>query len=139
MYRVTRKHVIIDTFTAFYAAVVSKDGVEIANVVPDEVFNTSITFYPLTQAKKKDYTLKSSFTHKKNNKAMSILTLPTTRALEQFFILSLFSFEKLSWKDYIINDYHWREFIDQKFKRETHWADIYHSEIRVTYSLLKNN
>ena len=139
MHRVTRDCVIIDTFTVYYAAVVSKDGVEIANVVPDEVFNTAIVFHPMTQAKKKGYTLKSSFKTGKNKKEMSVLSLPTIRALEQFFSLAGFTFEKISWDKYKKRDYYWREFIDQDFKRTSHWSDVYHTKIRVTYKLYKEN
>jgi hypothetical protein len=109
----------------------------IAKVVPDEVYETAVVFHPLTQFKKKDYSLKSHYLQKSTNKKVSILTLPTKRALEQFFYLAGFSFEKLSWEKYIKNKRNWRDFIVQEVKRNSHWADIYYPEIRVTYNLYK--
>ena len=134
MKKVARKYIIIDTFTAYYAAIVSKDGSQIAKYTSTDTFNLPIVFYPLVQAKKKDYAIKTSF-NKKPNKPLSILSLPTITAIENFYNLLSLKYSLLSWKDYSINNYNWQDFIDPSIKINSHWADVYHTKIRVSYLL----
>ncbi|HAR63885.1 MAG: SAM-dependent methyltransferase [Candidatus Margulisiibacteriota bacterium] len=127
------KNIIIDTFTAYYAAVVSKDGTEIAQYTLPETFNLPIVVYPMTQAQKKDYTLKHTFRKKDRNKPLSLLTLPTLKAMENFLNLCNLQYRVLPWDAYVVNNYQWQDFINPGVKKSSHWADIYHSKIRVSY------
>lgn len=131
----TARIVVLDTFTAYYGAVVSKDGVAIASTLPEPAYELPLVLYPYTQAKKKDYTLTRAFSRTKKQKALSVLTLPTLKAFEYFFEVTGFQAEKLDWRPYVHHDYTWQDFIQIGVKKQSHWADIYHTDIRATFIL----
>ncbi|MFC2140323.1 class I SAM-dependent methyltransferase [Candidatus Auribacterota bacterium] len=134
MKKVAKKYIVLDTFTAYYGATVAKERKKIADYMKDESFELPLIIYPLTQAKKTDYTLTHHF-KRKNKKSLSILSLPTIPALENFFRLLDLEATLLSWKKYVVNNYSWKDFMGQEIKRKSHWADVYHTKIRVSYLL----
>lgn len=134
--RVTRETVIIDTFTAYYGAVVSRDGIDILNNTKNKSFNLPMVLYPITKAEKKSYTIKDSFKRQKKQKPLSLMALPTISALENFFSLSGFNYREILWDKYFTSkEMDWTDLIDTKQKKESHWSDIYKTKIRVTYIL----
>ena len=105
------KHfILIDTFTAYYGACVSKDGVKISKNMDDGAYDLPLILCPVMQSNKKDYTLDNFITRK--NTKLSILSLPTIPAIENYFDLLDLKYQMISWEKYIINDFSWKNFID---------------------------
>ncbi len=132
MKRKAREHILIDTFTAYYGACMTKEGVKFQENISDEAYNLPVVLHPLTQAEKKDYTLNRFFKNRKN-KPISMLSLPTIPALENFFRLMNCAYERISWQSYVINRYTWKDFTRSGMKKASHWADVYHTGLRVSY------
>lgn len=132
MKRAASKYILLDTFTAYYGACISKEGVNIFNHTRPETFNLPLVMCPLTQADKIDYTLLKNF-KKPGKRTLSMLSLPTIPALENFFDLLGLSYARLSWDKYVINDYGWEDFFRQDVKKSSHWADVYHTGLRISY------
>ena len=132
--KVTARYIILDTFTAYYSACVSKEGELISLSIKDNTFDLPLVIYPLTRAQKKDYNLQNYNLERK--KVLTCMTLPTVLALERFFEILDFKFQLIAWDKYIINNFSWIDFKeDQSLKRRCHWADLYHTKIRVAYFL----
>lgn len=136
MKRIARRHIILDTFTAYYGACMSRDGERVYRSVIDETFDLPMILHTQTQSKKRDYTIPVSF-QTPQLRSVSLLALPTEHALEYFFQLLALRYRKISWDDYVINSLTWRDFMDSNAKRNSHWADVYHTGIRVAYLLEK--
>ncbi|MFC1669338.1 class I SAM-dependent methyltransferase [Spirochaetota bacterium] len=136
MASVAKEFIVLDTFTAYYAACMTKEGSRILKSTKDSTFDLPIIFMPLTQASKGDYTLNSSFINERD-KNISMLSLASTSALENFFRLLQLKFTEINWDKYFVNNYTWRDFADSKIKKKSHWADIYNSGLRVSYLLQK--
>lgn len=137
MARVAKKAVILDTFTAYYAATVAKDREKFLAGTNEATFDLPVVYYPLTKSQKKDYKL---IKVSENVKGMdlSLIALPTIPALEQFFEICTLKAEKILWNDYINNNVaRWQAFSDQNTKHTSHWADLYGNRIRVSYLLKK--
>ena len=127
--------IILDTFTAYYGAVVAKDGIKIAQHTSEETFDLPMILMPVTQSQKQDYRLQSSFIKKHGKKQLSLLTLPTIPALEYMFDLVGLNYTRLTWDNYTVNNYSWKDFVSIGVKKTSHWADVYHTKLRVTYIL----
>lgn len=136
MTKVAKKAIILDTFTALYLGTVSKDSHEVNRYAEDKTFNLPFVFYSVTQAKKLDYDLKNK-RKARNMRPLSMLTLPTEKAFENFFLMLGLKSKKISWAEYESNNYTWQDFFKQEVKEASYWADIYHSDIRVSYLLTK--
>lgn len=133
MQRVARNTILLDTFTASYAAIQGKDSVEIHPAVTDELLNLPILFVTQTQPDKKDYRLPESFAQ--NGKELSLTTFPTS-ALIELWVRSLgMEYQKLDWSAYTEKSCHWRDLYSTHQKKRSHWSDIYSSGARVSYRI----
>jgi len=133
MARVARRGILLDTFTARYAALQGKDAHQYHPHVTDELLNTPILLTSLTQSAKKDYRLPNAFSYK--GKDLSLTTFPSRALLEIWFQALSLDDELLDWRDYIQNPCHWRDLWTPEQKQSSHWADVYASEVRVAYRL----
>ena len=126
--------IIIDTFTAYYSLIQGKDAVEANSIIKDDIFKLPIMMHSLTQADKKHYSLPESF--KGQNKKLSFLTCPTIPLLELYFFSLALKFKKLDWSQYLKNPQKkWQELEPSQGKIDSHWTDIYSTDIRVSYLL----
>ena len=133
MARVARRGILLDTFTARYAALQGKDAHQYHPHITDELLDTPILLTSLTQSEKKDYRLPNSFTYK--GKDLSLTTFPSRALLEIWFQALGLGFELLNWQDYVQNPCYWRDLWTPEQKQASHWADVYASEVRVAYRL----
>lgn len=136
MAKVAKKAIILDTFTAYYAATVAKDRDNFMQGINEKSFDLPWVYYPLTKSQKKDYKLiKSTENHK--GIELSLLALPTLPALQHFFEIAQLKATLINWQAYIKEPApSWQAFADQAVKRSSHWADLYANKIRVTYLLI---
>lgn len=132
MERVARKSILLDTFTARYAALQGKDAQQYQHL-KDETFATPILLTSLTQSAKKDYRLPNSFPYK--GKELALTTFPSRALLEIWFQVLDLGFRFMEWDDYIQKPCHWRDLWTPEQKQSSHWADVYASEVRVSYRL----
>ncbi|MEE9258187.1 MAG: methyltransferase domain-containing protein [Nitrospinaceae bacterium] len=133
MLRAARETVLLDTFTAGYAAVQGKDALDIYPNIKDETLGLPLMIVSLTQTEKKDYRLPHSFEHK--GKDLSMTTLPTESLLEIWFRSLGADFKRLDWSGHITRACSFRDLHTPKQKKESHWADVYASGVRVSYRL----
>ena len=133
MAKVARETILLDTFTAAYAAVQGKDSETIQRVLDDSVLNLPMMLVVATQAQKTGYRLPKSFTLDGN--ALSLTSYPTRHLLETWFEGLNLRYKKLSWGQYAHPSKQWRDFLSATQKKESHWADIYSSDLRVSYRL----
>ena len=135
MLRATKETVIIDTFTAKYAAIQGKDAPQVYKNINDETLKLPILLTALTQPEKKDYTLPHSFGYK--NKNLGIITLPSAELLEIWFQSLGVGFKKLDWSTYKTRPCTYHDLLNPEQKKSSHWADVYTSGVRVSYLLHK--
>ncbi len=135
MKRVAKDALILDTFTAYYAPCISKDGAVISEKMNYDAYELPLMIYPTTKSVKGDYTLAEGFMNDDNSCLISIMSLPSVSALENFFMQLGLAFEKIDWSDYSVNNFQWHDFIRNETKYNSHWADIYLCNIRVSYIL----
>lgn len=135
MSRAAKKAVLIDTFTAAYAAVQGKDALGIFPNIKDETLDLPLMLVSLTQTEKKDYKLPQSFRSKGND--LSLTTLPTRALLEIWFDSLGLDYEFLDWKRYAQRELTFRDLFTPEQKKNSHWADVYASGVRVSYRLGK--
>ncbi len=133
MARVAKKCVLLDTFTARYAALQGKDALQYYPNIKDETLDLPILLTSLTQSEKKDYRLPDAFSYK--GKELSLTTFPSRALLEIWFQVLGLDFKFLEWQDYIQKPCHWRDLWTPEQKQACHWADVYASEVRVSYRL----
>ena len=133
MSRVARETVLLDTFTAGYAAVQGKDAAVVAPAIKDETLDLPLMIVSLTQADKKDYRLPESFDHR--GKDLSMINLPTRALFEIWFQRLDLKFHHLDWSEYCTRSCSFRDLITSRQKQDSHWADVYSSGIRVSYHL----
>ena len=133
MTRVARKCILLDTFTARYAALQGKDAHQYYPHLKDETFDSPILLTSLTQTEKKDYRLPNGFSHK--GKTLALTTFPSRALLEIWFQVLSLDFKLLEWTDYIQRPCYWRDLWAPEQKQSSHWADVYASEVRVSYRL----
>ncbi|WP_282010392.1 class I SAM-dependent methyltransferase [Nitrospina watsonii] len=133
MQRAARRCIVLDTFTAAYAALQGKDALTIHPHVTDDTLELPILFTTLTQSAKKDYTLPESFPHKDRN--LSLTTFPSRTLLEIWFQSLGLQATALDWSAYIEKPCHWRDLWTPEQKKVSHWADVYAAGVRVAYRL----
>lgn len=131
--RAARECVLLDTFTAYYAALQGKDAEEIYPHVKNKTMELPMMLVSLTQPGKGDYRLPRSFTYK--NKSLSLTSYPTQTLLEIWLHALNTRFTLLDWSPYIQKPCSWRKLRTQKQKENSHWADVYASGVRVSYRL----
>ena len=133
MAKVAKKCILLDTFTARYAALQGKDALQYYPNISDEMLDLPILLTSLTQSEKKDYRLPETFPYK--GKQLSLTTFPSRALLEIWFQILALDFRFLEWDDYIQKPCHWRDLWTPEQKQASHWADVYASEVRVSYRL----
>ena len=135
MLRAAKESLILDTFTAGYAAVQGKDAPQVSENISEETLQLPIMFAALTQPEKKDYTLPHSFDYR--SKDLSLITLPSSSLLEIWFNSLNVEFKKLDWSFYSSRSCTYQDLLTPDQKVSSHWADVYKSGIRVSYVLSK--
>ncbi len=133
MRRAAKECLLLDTFTAAYAALQGKDALSIGPHVTDELLQLPLTLTTLTQSAKKDYSLPDSFEY--NDKMLSQTTFPSKSQLEIWFQSIGMDFKLMDWSGYIQKPVHWRDLMTPDQKKASHWADVYSSGVRVAYRL----
>ena len=136
MQKVAKEAVLIDTFTAAYAAIQGKDALDVYSSINDETLLLPMLLTSLTQPDKKDYRLPHSFQH--NEKDLSIITLPTDKLLKVWFQSLGMSYVDINWKEYQTRSCTYHDLLTPEQKKTSHWADVYASGVRTSY-LLKTN
>lgn len=135
--RVAREAILVDTFTTAYCAIQGKEGPEILAQIEDEVLELPLMITSTTQTQKKGYRLPHSFN--RAGKELSLMTYPSARLLEVWFRSLGMEYQRLDWSSYFVRPCHWRDLVSSQQKKESHWADVYASGIRVSYSLFSEN
>jgi SAM-dependent methyltransferase len=135
MQKVTKETILIDTFTASYAAVQGKDAPQVFNSINEESLRLPMMLTALTQPGKKDYRLPHSFPHK--DKDLSLITLPTTALLEIWFQSLRMHYNQINWNQYETRPCTYHDLLTPEQKKSSHWADAYTSRVRVSYLLQK--
>ena len=135
MLRAAKETVILDTFTAAYAAIQGKDAPQVYGNVTEETLKLPILLTALTQPEKKDYTLPHSFDYR--SKDLSLITLPSIELLEIWFQSLNTQFTKLDWSTYKTRPCTYHDLLTPEQKKTSHWADVYTSGIRASYLLHK--
>lgn len=133
MSRVAKETVLLDTFTAAYAAVQGKDADAVYPGIKDETLDLPLMIVSLTRPDKKDYRLPESFDH--SGKDLSLITLPTRALFELWFERLNFNFTRLDWSAHSTRPCSYHDLITPQQKKDSHWADVYSSGIRVSYRL----
>ncbi len=136
MARVCRNTLLLDTFTAAYAAVQGKDALTVYPAVDDETLALPLSIVTLTQPEKRDYRLPQSFPYK--GKQLCLLTLPTQALLEIWFRSLGMEYKRIDWSRHIQAPKSYRDLYTPEQKKSSHWADVYASGIRVSYRLQPN-
>ena len=135
MLRAAKETVILDTFTAAYAAIQGKEAPQVYESVNEETLKLPILLTALTQPEKKDYTLPHSFDYR--SKDLSLITLPSAELLEIWFQSLNAQFNKVDWSTYATRACTYHDLLTPDQKKSSHWADVYTSGIRVSYLLHK--
>ena len=135
MRKVAKEVVLIDTFTAAYAAIQGKDAPEVYKSINEKNLKLPMMLTALTQPEKKDYRLPHSFPHK--DKTLSLITLPTQALLEIWFQSLKMRFTQLDWKKYQTRTCTYHDLLTPEQKKSSHWADAYTSGVRISYILKK--
>jgi len=133
MARAAHKCILLDTFTARYAALQGKDALQYYPHLKDELLESPLLLTSLTQSEKKDYRLPNAFLYK--GKELALTTFPSRALLEIWFQVLGLDSRFLKWDDYIQKPCHWRDLWTPEQKQASHWADVYASEVRVAYRL----
>ena len=137
MKRVAKETILLDTFTAGYAAVQGKDADAVFPAIRDETLDLPLMIVSLTRPEKKDYRLPESFDH--NGKDLSMITLPTRALFEIWFERLNLKYTRLDWSEYTTRSCSFRDLITPQQKQDSHWSDVYSSGIRVSYRLSSTN
>jgi SAM-dependent methyltransferase len=137
MCRAAKETVLLDTFTAGYAAVQGKDAASVYPGITDETLDLPLMIVSLTQPEKKDYRLPESFDYR--GKDLSTITLPTRALLEIWFQQMKVRYRLLDWTEHCVRPCSYHDLFTPKQKQDSHWSDIYSSGIRVSYRLSINN
>ena len=135
MQKVAKETVLLDTFTAAYAAVQGKDAPQVYRSVTAENLELPMMLTALTQPEKKDYRLPHSFPHR--DKDLSLITLPTSALLEIWFQSLGMQFTKIDWQEYQTRPCTYHDLVTPEQKKSSHWADVYTSGVRISYLLKK--
>lgn len=135
MQKVAKEVVLIDTFTAAYAAIQGKDAPEVYQSINEASLKLPLLLTALTQPGKKDYRLPHSFLHRK--KDLSLITLPTTVLLEIWFQSLGIRYNQIDWNNYKTRPCTYHDLLTPEQKKSSHWTDVYTSGVRVSYRLEK--
>ena len=135
MQKVAKEAVLLDTFTAAYAALQGKDASQVYRSVTEENLKLPMLLSALTQPEKKDYRLPHSFPHR--DKDLSLITLPTSALLEIWFQSLGMQFTKIDWQEYQTRPCTYHDLVTPEQKKSSHWADVYTSGVRISYLLKK--
>ena len=133
MRKAARNCILLDTFTAAYAAIQGKDAMGIYPLMTDDTLKLPALITSRTQADKKDYQLPQSFDY--NGKQLSLTTFPTQSLLEIWFESLHTNFQYLDWSSYATRECSWKDLNTPDQKNSSHWADVYTSGVRVSYRL----
>ena len=133
--KVAKETVIIDTFTAAYAAIQGKEAPVVYRAINEESLKLSMLLTSLTQPGKKDYRLPYSFPHR--NKDLSLITLPTDALLKTWFQSLGMSYTKINWEKYQTRTCTYHDLVTPEQKKSSHWVDVYTSGVRASYLLSK--
>ncbi len=133
MQKVAKETILLDTFTASYAAIQGKDAPQVYESINDEGLKLPMMLTALTQPEKKDYRLPHSFPHR--DKELSLITLPTPALLEIWFQSLKMQFTQIDWSEYQARPCTYHDLLTPEQKKSSHWADIYSSGVRVSYLL----
>lgn len=133
MARAARHTLLIDTFTAAFAALQGKDAPAIQEKLSDEALTLPLQIVSLTQPEKKDYRLPDSFNRR--GRELSLMTLPTRALLEIWFESLDWKYRQLDWSPHITRPVTHRDLMTPEQKKASHWADVYASGVRVAYRL----
>ena len=133
MQKVAKEAVLLDTFTAAYAAVQGKDAPQVYQSINEDSLELPMLLTALTQSDKKDYRLPHSFPHR--DKDLSLITLPTCALLEVWFQSLGMRFTKIDWSETQTRACTYHDLLTPDQKKASHWADVYTSGIRVSYLL----
>jgi len=133
MARAARHTLLVDTFTAPFAALQGKDAPAIQEKLSDEAFTLPLQIVSLTQPEKKDYRLPGSFNRR--GRELSLMTLPTPALLEIWFESIGWRHRRLDWSAHITRRVTHRDLMTPEQKKASHWADVYASGVRVAYRL----
>lgn len=133
MNRVARETILLDTFTAGYAAVQGKDAADVYPAVKNETLDLPLMIVSLTQPEKKDYRLPESFDYCGKN--LSMITLPTRALLEIWFQALEIKYDLLDWSAYSVRSRSYSDLFTPEQKQGSHWSDVYSSGVRVSYRL----
>lgn len=131
--KVAKETILLDTFTAAYAAIQGKDAPEVYRNINEENLKLPLMLTALTRPEKKDYRLPHSFPH--GNKDLSLITLPTPALLEIWFQSLGMSCTRIDWQEYQTRTCTYHDLLTPDQKKASHWADIYASGVRVSYLL----
>ena len=135
MQKVAKEAVLLDTFTAAYAAVQGKDAPQVYRSVTAENLELPMMLTALPHPEKNDYRLPHSFPHR--DKDLSLITLPTSALLEIWFQSLGMQFTKIDWQEYQTRPCTYHDLVTPEQKKSSHWADVYSSGVRVSYLLKK--
>lgn len=133
MARAARHTLLVDTFTAAFAALQGKDAPAIQASLGDGALALPLEIVTLTQAGKKDYTLKGAVSRR--GRDLSLMTLPTRALLEIWFESLGWRFRPLDWSAHITRAVTHRDLLTPAQKKASHWADVYASGVRAAYRL----
>jgi SAM-dependent methyltransferase len=134
--RAAKETVLLDTFTATYAAVQGKEAVQFQKMLESgDAIDMPILLVALTQPKKKTYQLPQS--HDTGKKKLSLTCFPTPALLKRWFLSLEVRPEKISWDSFIQGNCQWQDLIKPEAKKLAHWADPYACGIREAYRLNK--
>lgn len=133
MQRAAKETLLLDTFTAGYAAVQGKDADSVYPAIKDETLDLPLMLVSLTRPEKKDYRLPETFDHL--GKELSLITLPTRALFELWFRRLNLKYTKLDWSKYSTRSCSFHDLVTPQQKQDSHWADVYASGIRVSYRL----
>lgn len=137
MQKVAKEVVLIDTFTAAYAAIQGKEAPDVYRSINEDSLKLPLMLTALTQPGKKDYRLPHSFPH--NDKDLSLITLPTCTLLEIWFKSLKMQFHKIDWSETQTRPCTYHDLLTPEQKKSSHWADVYTSGVRVSYLLKKES
>jgi SAM-dependent methyltransferase len=135
MQRVAKEAILIDTFTAAYAAIQGKDAPKVYASINEESLKLPMMLTALTQPEKKDYRLPHSFPHR--DKDLSLITLPTSALLEIWFRSLNMKCTQIDWSEYQTRACTYHDLLTPDQKKSSHWADVYSSGVRASYLLQK--
>jgi SAM-dependent methyltransferase len=131
--KVAKETVIIDTFTAAYAAIQGKEALDVNYAINEKCLKLPMLLTAMTQPEKKDYRLPHSFPYREKN--LSLISLPTEALFQVWFQSLGMSCTEINWKEYQTRTCTYKDLLTPGQKKSSHWADVYTAGVRVSYLL----